>query len=192
MKKIFAIISGAISGVLILFIICMCFIKVNIKIDKGSPKTIYLYNKSTAATTSSGYESDSEEYKKIMKNLENLTNISIFNRLNNKTKLNDKIQIDSSGNFAKWTTDLKQTNIVIELIYDTQQDVVVYDNGKSRVISYWCISYVIPATNKFADVVAYYSTTNDSTKKDSFYASCMPLNFKGMAGKLMKDLKSII
>lgn len=192
MKKIFAIISGAISGVLILFIICMCFIKVNIKIDKGAPKTIYLYNKSTAATTSSGYESGSAEYKKIMKDLEKLTNISIFNRLNNKTKLNDKIQIDTSGNFAKWTTDLKQSNIVIELIYDTQQDVVVYDNGKSRVISYWCISYVIPTTKKFADVVAYYSTTNDSTKKDSFYASCMPLNFKGMAGKLMKDLKTIV
>ncbi len=192
MKKIFAIISGAISGVLIIFIICMCFIKVNIKIDKGTPKTIYLYNMSTAATASSGYESGSEQYTAIMNSLENLTNISIFNRLNNRTKLNEKIQIDSDGTFTKWTTDLKQSNIVIELIYDKEQDTVVYDNGKSRVISYWCISYVIPATDKFADVVAYYSTTNDSTKKDSFYASCIPLYFKGMAGKMIDEIKNII
>lgn len=191
MKKIFSITSAVISGLIIVFIICMCFIKVNIKIDKGSPKTIYLYNKSTAASVSTGYSESDSEYKKIMKSLDNLTNISMFNRLSNKTKLNDKITIDSEKSFTKWSTDLKQQNIVIELVYDTEQDVVVYENGHSRVISYWCISYVIPITKEFKDVVAYYSTTNDSTKKDTFYASCTPIYFKGMAKSLIKEINKI-
>lgn len=191
MKKIFSITSAVLSGIIIVFIICMCFIKVNIKIDKGSPKTIYLYNKSTAASVSTGYSESDSEYKKIMKSLDKLTNISMFNRLSNKTKLNDKVTIDSEGSFTKWTTDLKQQNIVIELVYDTEQDVVVYENGNSRVISYWCISYVIPITKEFKDVVAYYSTTNDSTKKDTFYASCTPIYFKGMAKSLIKEINKI-
>lgn len=191
MKKIFSIISAALSAIIVVFIICLCFIKVNIKIEKGDPKTIYLYNKSTAASVSTGYASDSEEYETILKSLDKLTSISIFNRLKNNTKLNDKIQIDLDNTYMKWSTDLKQSNIVIELVYDKQQDVVVYYNGKSRVISYWCISYVIPLTNNFADVVAYYSTTNDSTNKDNFYASCNPLYFKGMAGKLIENINSI-
>lgn len=191
MKKLFTIISASISVLVLVFILVISFVKVNIKIESGKPFQIYVYNNSTVAINSEGYKAGSKEYDNILKALNETTNISIFKRLVNKTKLNDKIEIDISGKIAKYSTNMKQNHIVVEMIYDKQQDVVAYYEGNSRVVSYYAAIYVIKPNNEFFDVIVYYSSTNDSTKKDSYYADCYPLILKGDSSYITDFMKTL-
>ncbi|MBQ7973396.1 MAG: hypothetical protein IJ295_00345, partial [Clostridia bacterium] len=68
-------------------------------------------------------------------------------------KAGDKIEIDLEGKISKYSTDMKQKYIVVEMIYDKQQDVIVYSNGVSRVVSYYASLFVVQPDNEFADVV---------------------------------------
>ncbi len=186
MKKLFTIISACICTLVLTFILVISFVKVNINIDNGKPYQIYVYNKSTVAISSGGFEKDDKEYESILKALEKTTSLSIFKRLINKTKLNEKIEIDMGGKISKYSTTMKQSHIVVELIYDKQQDAVVFYEGNSRVISYYAAMYVIKPNNDFFDIIVYHSSTNDSTKKDSYYASCNPLIIKGDSSYISK------
>ena len=191
MKKIFSIVSAVICGLVFSFIITMCFVKKNVGIQNNRPKFVTVFNKSTTATASNGYEEGTAEYTETLNQLKGLTNISLFNRLRNGTTLKHRIDQDMVGKYTKWSTALKSNNIVIELTYDREQDVVVYNGENTRVISYFCLAYVIPVSNEFEDVLVYYSDTNDSTKKDTRYAACNPLIVKGMAKKLIKYVNSL-
>lgn len=191
MKKIFSIISMSLVGMIVVFLITISLVKTNIGIETNRPKMINVFNNASTATATNGYNEQSIEYSKVIDELEGLTNISIFNRLSHQTTLKHKIVQDTEGLYAKWSTNLKLKNIVIELVYDRMQDVVVYNGENTRVISYFCIAYVISNTDKFTDVVAYYSTTNDSTKKDSEYAKCQPLVLKGVAKSLIDYVEEL-
>ena len=98
----------------------------------------------------------------ILKKLKNVSSVSIFTRLVNQTDASPKVEQDLNGTFTSYSTDIKQENIVIELVYDKQQDIVVYVGEDTRVISYFCLSYVIPVNSikeemtKFTRTKQYY------------------------------------
>lgn len=191
MKKVFSIVSAVISSLVVVFLVTMCFVKKNIYIKSNGPVTVMVFNQSTTATVSNGYEKGTAEYNDVLKQLENVTNISLFNRLKNGTTLENRIVQDVEGKYTKWSTTLKSNNIVVDLTYDKEQDVVIYNGENTRVISYFCLAYVIPISNEFSDVLVYYSDTNDSTKKDTEYAACKPLILKGMAKDFIKFVESL-
>ena len=144
----------------------------------------------TRPTKENGYTVEDKEYDKVLKNLKKVSSVSIFTRLVNKTSLTAGVEQDLDGDFVKYSTALKQKNIVVELIYDRQQDVIVECDGHTKVVSYYCLSYVIPVTEKFSDVVVYYATTNGDGK-DNSYAACQPFVLKGEAGNFMDFVKSL-
>ena len=191
MKKIFSIIAAVMSGLVIALLVTTCFIKTNVNSKANDPKFIYVFDKSTTATVSNGYNVDSKEYKDILNNLNKLTRVSIFDRLVNNTDVKPTFQQDVEGKYSKWTTDLKLDNIVVELVYDQQQDMVVYVGEDTRVISYFCLAYVIPLNNKFSDLIIYYSITNSDSAKDESYADCTPISVKCKAGKFNKFVSTL-
>ncbi len=186
MKKIFSIISAVICGVVVLFVSTLSFIKPNVKLVQNTPANIYVFNESSTATKANGYNTESAEYNEILKRLKKVTAVSMFTRLVNQSEPTPTVQQDLSGTFTKWSTDIKQENIVVELVYDKMQDVVVYVGDDTRVISYMCISFVIPTTKKFSDVVVYYATTNSVESKNESYTTCDPLVVKGKSGSIAK------
>ena len=192
MKKIFSIISAVICGLVIVFISTLSFIKTNVAIIQNNPVSIYVFNESTTATKANGYTKDNAEFNEILKKLKKVSSVSIFTRLVNQTDATPKVEQDLNGTFTSYSTDIKQENIVIELVYDNQQDIVVYVGEDTRVISYFCLSYVIPVNNKFADVVIYYATTNSDDSKNESYASCDPLVIKGKAGSFQKFVDKLV
>ncbi len=191
MKKLFSIISASICVLVLVFILVISFVKVNINLETDDPYMIYVYNKSSVAMSSEGYKAGTNEYEKVLDGVNKTTSLSIFKRLVNKTKLNSKIEIDLEGKISKYSTDMKQKYIVVEMIYDKQQDVIVYSNGISRVVSYYASLFIVQPDNEFADIIVYYSTTNDSTKKDSYYASCSPLILNGDSEAMEKTIKNL-
>ena len=188
-KKIFVILASLICVFVLTFIIATNTIKSNVTIAMGSPYSVVIFDHSTT-----GVETKEEEvFNKIETELNNTTNVSVFEKLLNKFTLDKKIYQDTHGRYVKWSTDILSKNLVIEIIYNSMQDLVVYDGEYSRVISYYCLSFVIPDTNNFTEIAVYYSFTqnNDNNEKNKSYAECTPLILCGKAEKFSEFIKDL-
>lgn len=183
-KKIFVIISCVMICLISSFLIVTCTVKSNVGIAIGSPYSIVIFDHSTTGKELKKEATISE----FQNQMENLTAVSVFDKLLGKASLSKRIYQDSDGKFAKWSTDLLNKNIVVEIIYDKTQDLIVYEDDDTRVISYVCLAFVIPEKTDFTEIAVYYSTISSSegNEKDSSYASCTPLILYGNAEELSK------
>lgn len=180
-KKVFIIFSAVIVATLLTLVIVLKNVKSNVHISYAKPISVNIFNKSTVSIDSAKYKDKDGGFDEIVERISDITNVSAFEKLVNRVNLNNEIIQDTTVNYAKWSTELKTKNIVIELTYDKEQDVVVTKNGNTRVISYWCLAIVIPADSGFTDMIVYYSTTNEETSnaKDKSYEACEPLVMHG-------------
>ena len=190
-KKIFMIIACSFIFVIGTFLITISNIKSNVGIAVGSPYTVVVFNHSTT-----GREiKDESLMKEFNDEMKKLTNVSVYDKLVNGVSLSKNINIDSNGKLAKYSSDLLNENIVIEIIYNSIQDLVVYDGNYTRVISYFCISFVIPTTKNFTEIPVYYSITSNTqdAEKEKSYMENTPLILTGNAKsfeKFVEKLKS--
>ena len=190
-KKIFMIIACSFIFVIGTFLITISNIKSNVGIAVGSPYTVVVFNHSTT-----GREiKDESLMKEFNDEMKKLTNVSVYDKLVNGVSLSKNIQVDSNGKLSKYSSDLLNENIVIEIIYNTIQDLVVYDGKDTRVISYFCISFVIPTTKNFTEIPVYYSITSNTqdAEKEKSYMENTPLILTGNAKsfeKFVEKLKS--
>lgn len=188
-KKIFVILASVISALTASFIITVCNVKSDVGIALGSPYSVVVFNHATTGREVKNEESLNE----IKQQMSNLTNVSVFDKLVHGATIKNKIYQDSKGKFKKWSTDLLNKNLVVEIIYSSMQDLVVYDGNDSRVISYYCISFVIPNTEDFTEIAVYYSLTSnkDNNEKDDSYRENTPLILYGNAEELSEFAKTI-
>jgi len=193
LKKIFMISSAVVVAVILSLIITLSNIRSNVRIDYSSALYVHIFNHSTVAIDSKKYQDKDGGYDDIISKINEITNVTAFDKLINRVSLDKKIVQDSQNQYVKWSTDVKNKNVVIEFTYDKEQDLVVYKNGKSRVISYWSLALVIPSTNDFTEIIAYYSNTNESTgnAKDESYASCEPVVLYGDFTEFYDYMKSL-
>ena len=188
-KKIFVIIACVICVLVATFVITTNTIKSNVTIAIGSPYSVVLFDHSTT-----GVESKEQKiFNEIGSKLNKTTSVSVYDKMINKFTLSKKIYQDSEGRYAKWSTDILTKNLVVEIIYNSMQDLVVYEGEYSRVVSYYCISFVIPDTENFTEIAVYYSFTqnNDNNEKNKSYAECTPLILCGEASELAEYVKTI-
>lgn len=191
MKKVFISISAIFMVVVVVIIILLNTMKKNVNIEFENPTTIRVYNKSTNPTVNNGYKKGSEEYDKLIYLINDMTNLTYYQRLLYLKTIDTKIEGSEDGTFSVWNSDIKSKNLVIELEFDDEQDVVVYQGEHSRVISYYCISYVFSNVDKMGEVVVYYSTTNSSSNRDESYAKCTPMVLKGNVSDIVNYANQI-
>lgn len=184
MKKIFIAISAVFMVVVVAVLATLNVKKKNIGVAFGSPTAIRIYNNSTSPINSKGFSKDDNEYSEIIDLIDDMTNISYFNRLLDLKTLNTKIEISNDETYVSYSSDLKNGNYVIELDFNEEQDLVVYENGYTRVISYFCILYVISKDESMSDIIVYYSNTNDSQTRDESYARNNPFVLKGYVSEI--------
>lgn len=189
LKKIFIAIAGGFSLVIVSFLITICNVKSNVSIAFNSPYSVVIFNNSTKG----------EEYKTeanletLQEEINKLTNLTVYNKLVNGFSLTKKIEMDTSGKFTKYSTDLLNKNLVIEFIYTTEQDLVVYEEGNSRVISFYCLSLVIPKVDDCTEIAVYYSNTSntENNEKNDSYATNTPLILHGNAKDFINQIKNL-
>lgn len=191
MKKIFISVSAFFMVAVVTLLIVLGTVKKNVAIEYDTPSVIRVYNKSTNPTKNEGYKKTDDEFSVILEKLSQMTNLTLFNRLNKVKTLNSNIYIDTAGTYATWKSEFKKDNLVIELDFEKEQDIVVYEDDHTRVLSYWCISYVITENNGFTEIMVYYSTTNSSTTRDDSYAKCTPIILKGNVTDMVKYVNSL-
>lgn len=189
LKKIFIAIAGGLSLVIVSFLITICNVKSNVSIAFNSPYSVVIFNNSTKG----------EEYKTeanleiLQEEINKLTNLTVYNKLVNGFSLTKNIEMDTSGKFTKYSTDLLNKNLVIEFIYTTEQDLVVYEEGNSRVISFYCLSLVIPKVDDCTEIAVYYSNTSntENNEKNDSYATNTPLILHGNAKDFINQIKNL-
>lgn len=191
MKKIFISVSAFFMVAVVTLLIVLSTVKKNVAIEYDAPSVVRVYNKSTNPTKNEGYKKTDDEFSVILEKLNQMTNLTLFKRLNKIKSLSSNIYIDTAETYATWKSEIKKDNLVIELDFDTEQDIVVYEDDHTRVLSYWCMSYVITENKGFTEVVVYYSTTNSSTTRDDSYAKCTPIILKGNVTDLVKYVNSL-
>lgn len=203
MKKIFSIISAVIITAVAVLIGVMAGVKKNIGFTINKPKYINVFYKSTV-TKNKGesfqeYFEDEEgkkpaacyeEYNELVTLINKMTELSLLQLAQNNKDLNYKIEYNKQD-YAVYDSKLKEQNLAIELIYDIEQNVVVYDGENARVIPYYGIIFIIPLSNKFEEVVCYTSPTNAPNQIDEQYENCTPIILKGVAKKLIKYVESL-
>lgn len=192
-KKVFIVFSAVIIATIVSLIMVLKNVKSNVHISYAKPISVNIFNRSTVAIDSAKYKDDDGGFDDIIQRISDITNVSAFEKLVNRVNLNDEIIQDTSVNYSKWSTELKTKNVIIELTYDKEQDVVVTKNGRTRVISYWCLAIVVPSESGFTDLIVYYSSTNEETgnAKDKSYESCEPLVMHGDFTEFYKYINSL-
>ena len=174
---------------IISFIVTINTVKSNVTIAVGSPYSVVVFDHATT-----GRETKDESFiENLSEQLSETTNLTIFDKLINGCPLDKKIYQDSDGKYAKWSTDLLHNNLVVEIIYNSMQDLIVYDGDYSRVVSYYCISFVIPDTTDFTEIAVYYSFTQNANndEKNEDYRENTPLILYGNAEELSEFTKTI-
>lgn len=191
MKKIFISIASVLMVIVIALIITLSRVKTNVRIEYDEPSVIRVYDESTSPVKSDGYTPEDKQYEKLHKLVNNLTNISLMNRLIKLKTLHTNVEINKDGTFVKWTPELKSKNLVVEFEFEEEQDAVVYDEGHTRVVSFWCLAFVVSKAQNFEDIIVYYSTTNSSDARDESYAQNDPILLRGYASALIEYAESL-
>ena len=191
MKKIFIAVSSLFMVVVVTMLIVLGTVRKNIVFEYDNPSVIRVYNKSTNPIKNDGYTKNDEPYSNIVKKLKEMTNMTLMQRLNKLKTLKANVNIDSAGTYNSWQSQMKKENLVIEIDFEDEQDLVVYDGGHTRVISYWCLAYVITTYENFDEIVIYYSTTNSSTAREESYAKCDPIIIKGYTEDIVRYVNTI-
>ncbi len=192
MKKIFIAISSVLMAIVIAVLVTLNVKKKNVAIAFETPSVIRIYNNSTSPIKSDGYSKDDKEFNEIIELVDKMTNISYFNRLLDLKTLDTKIEVSNDDTYVTYSSDLKQGNYVIEFDFAEEQDLVVYENGYTRVISFWCASYVISKDKGMTEIVVYYSNTNSSQTRDESYAKNDPIVLRGYVSDLVEYIDSLV
>ncbi len=197
MKKIFSIITAVFAVAVTVLLTTLACVKRNVPLNNGQPYRILVYNHSTTAlkslkTGEVGYSKEDSEYSEILNKLNSTTTLSLFDWLIHENTLNLAPSQDLNKTFSSYTTEMKSEYIAVELWFageNAEQDVVVWIDGVSKVISYNRIILIIPSTNNYSNIVAYFSL--DSNDWESQYKSCQPIILKGRAGELVSYIKTL-
>lgn len=186
MKKIFCIISAVMIGIIGSFLTTLCFIKTRaVKFD--NPFSINVYYKNTTPIDSEKptyYEND-DEYSEIIDSLEKMVNSSLITLMFYNGNLENKT-LYGGNDYASYDTKMKNDNLVVEFIYKETKNVVCYENGNSRVISFSCMIMIIPIVEKYMPIVVYTAVNNDSKMKEEEYKKSTPFVIKGNPKSLLK------
>lgn len=204
MKKIFSIITVVFCVMVITLLTTLACVKKNVPLEIGKPYRIMVYNHSTSAYQSStdkqaGFVKEDIEYSKVLNEINGMTNLSLFDWLLNENTLNVHPSQDLDGRFAKYLTEMKSQYVAVELWFanpnnesnaSVQQDLVVWYNGSSKVISFDRMIMIIPTDgNEYNTVVCYFSI--DSQDPESQYKTCSPILLKARSENLVKYIKSL-
>lgn len=204
MKKIFSISTAVFCVLVIALLVTLACVKKNVPLETGTPYRIMVYNHSTSAYQSktdkqAGFVKEDEEFSKLLNEINGMTNLSLFDWLLNENTLDLHPSQDLDGRFAKYGTEMKSQYVAVELWFanpnndpnvTVQQDLVVWCNGSSKVVSFDRMIMIIPTDgNEYNTVVCYFSL--DSQDAESQYKTCSPILFKARSEKLVKYIKSI-
>lgn len=184
MKKIFIIVASCLGVLIVGLLIATNFIFITENISSKNPISINIYNKSIATLNNKTYDIEDEEFENIIKNVNEVGKISIFERLICGASLNSQITQSQDDEYSSVISDVKKNNVCVEYIYEKNQDKIIYIDGKSKVVSYSRLLFVLSSENGVNKVVVYFAN-------DQGYETYNPLLMNGKTEKIINYINSL-
>ena len=188
MKKVFIIIASLIMVAVISLLIVLNTVRKDVSLKHKTPVSVSVYYKTSNPKT---FNEGTELHSVVMEKLNNVANMTLFDRLIKLKTIDTKLEVADSETYVSWTPEISNSNVVVELTYNEEQDVLVYEKGNTRVISYFCAYYVFNLLEDFTDIVVYYSSNNDTTIRKDQYAKSTPIIVRGYTQDLVEYIKSL-
>lgn len=188
MKKIFCIISAVIIGIIGSFLTFTAVKKQTIS-NFNDPYSINVYYKSSTTANNKSYYAEDDVFHEVTKKLHKTLTTSLFTMMVHDNQLKN-MPVYGGKNYASYDTTMKQKNLVVEFIYKDSQDIVVEENGSTRVIPYVCLLFIIPCNEYYEDIVVYTSLSNSQDKEDE-YKKNTPFVLKGNPKEILKYAQTI-
>lgn len=186
MKKVFIIITACLTVFIATLLIITNFIKIEESITSKEPASINIYKKSIASLNNKEYKNTDEEYNIILTKIQNSGKTTLFERLINGYNFENNIEQVEGNQSSTSVSDIRKTNICVELIFDTKQDKIIYSGKNTKVVSYDKLMFVfVENNNKISDVLVYFSNGSNG------YANYNPLILVGKSGEIIEYINNI-
>lgn len=187
--KKFAIIASVFISVIIITMVVLACIPVNFELGVDEPKYFkYYVNSST-----DGGEKSSEESPKIYNNLNKLfkksTKLSVFDYMTKGLSLKAKPTQDTEKKFSPYTTNMKEKNVCLEVVFENKQTVVVEIDGDTKVIEFYSLFMILNESSRAHEVALYFSTSTGSYK--DYSSSTEPIVIVAKTNKLFDYVSSL-
>ena len=163
--KKFGILSLCILTVIAITSFVLGFIKTDTKLNQTKPLAFYIYNHSTTSTQVTS-ESNNKLYEKLCSELENITTMTIANRLIQGGNLTEEPTQDISQTYGEVTLNLiKFEHIVIEVIFEEKQQQIVNVGGNHKMLEYYSLAFAIDETAPRLNVMCLSLTPSANQNK---------------------------
>jgi len=167
--KKFSICASIIVACMIITCIVCCFITIpsSFKFSENpSSITVYNYNVSSKGITATESNTNAENYKKLIEEFKETTNLTVFQRISSGANIYEKPSQDVKQLKPTWTT-VKGGETTIELLFKQKQSMIVYINGYSRQIDFYGLAMVVSSSPFVHEVSLYYKTTTSGSYTSS-------------------------
>ncbi|MBQ3158219.1 MAG: hypothetical protein IJB98_00830 [Clostridia bacterium] len=161
--KKFSIFTSIIVAIVLITSIVLSCVKVDNGLDIASPDKILIY-KETSTALELTIEKRPGDYKKVKKLYNDMTNLSIMDRMLNSRGIKDMPGQDIDNINGTWKDSYKTTGYCIELIFDEQQSVVVSVDGNTKVLEFYGLIMRVTKTVLGEETAIYYSSSTGSSK----------------------------
>lgn len=184
--KKFAIVSCCFVVLILATIITLGCVKVNSKLDIDEPTTFVYYVKSSVGVKKSSDEP--KIYNNLKKYVNEMTDLSIFDYMVKGISLKAKSGQDYNNN-NKYSYDLKEKGICLEMQFDKTQSIVVEIDGNTKVIEFTGLIMQVKDSSKAQEVALFFST---STGESKTYKEDNPILIVAKQNKLYDYISSLV
>lgn len=184
--KKFAIVSCCFVLLILATIITLGCVKVNSKLDIDEPTTFVYYVKSSVGVKKSSDEP--KIYNNLKKYVNEMTDLSIFDYMVKGISLKAKSGQDYNNKY-KYSYDLKEKGICLEMQFDKTQSIVVEIDGNTKVIEFTGLIMQVKDSSKAQEVALFFST---STGESKTYKEDNPILIIAKQNKLYDYISSLV
>lgn len=184
--KKFAIVSCCFVLLILATIITLGCVKVNSKLDIDEPTTFVYYVKSSVGVKKSSDEP--KIYNNLKKCVKEMTDLSIFDYMVKGISLKAKPCQDYNNKY-KYSYDLKEKGICLEMQFDKTQSIVVEIDGNTKVIEFTGLIMQVKDSSKAQEVALFFST---STGESKTYKEDNPILIVAKQNKLYNYISSLV
>ena len=162
--KKFGLVSIVIAVVIVAVCVVLCFIPSSTPLNISTPAYFNIYNHSTAATQITK-ENNEAKFNLINSCLQDMTQMSVFSRVAQGGKLDEKPSQDEDYEIGYFSTQLKQENLCLEVVFSDLQRQIVEVDGNTKVLEFYRMIFVV--NGEGAQVLPIY--LNHNAGNDNLY-----------------------
>ena len=186
--KRFSIISAIIVGLVLVATIVLSCVKIDNPLQIATADIITVYSQTSAGVDFSMKDTPAK-YKRLVKEVENMTKLTIFDCMLKDYDLKREPSQDVDKKYPTFDKSKTTTEkYCVELVFDEEQEMKVVVDQDTKVIKFTALIFALSSENSGQELALYYSTTG--VNEDYKTYTTQPILIKAKTNKILEYIKS--